>query len=140
MSRRKRISKVLEKAQLRASSLQSISIALDLGNGLTIDAYTQAIDKLDSTLHKYNRMLSEIDQVREQIRETETDLRNLSEHMLIGVAAKYGKDSQEYVMAGGIRKSQRRRPTRTKPASIELGEPPIPTYPQPGQFEPTMVD
>jgi hypothetical protein len=32
--------------------------------------------------------------------------------MLIAVAAKYGKDSYEYEMAGGIRKSERKRPTR----------------------------
>ena len=40
------------------------------------------------------------------------DIRALSERMLIAVAAKYGKDSYEYEMAGGIRKSERKRPTR----------------------------
>jgi hypothetical protein len=33
--------------------------------------------------------------------------------MLAGVAAKYGKDSDEYEKAGGVRKSERKRPTRT---------------------------
>ncbi len=36
----------------------------------------------------------------------------VSERMLIAVAAKYGKDSYEHEMAGGIRKSERKRPTR----------------------------
>ncbi len=33
-----------------------------------------------------------------------------SERMLAGVAAKYGRDSTEYEMAGGTKKSERRRP------------------------------
>ena len=32
-----------------------------------------------------------------------------SERMLAGVAAKYGRDSTEYEMAGGTKKSERRR-------------------------------
>jgi hypothetical protein len=36
-------------------------------------------------------------------------LGELSEKMLIGVAFKYGKDSREYEMAGGVRKSERVR-------------------------------
>jgi hypothetical protein len=34
--------------------------------------------------------------------------------MFLGVAFEYGKDSREYEMAGGVRKSQRKRPTRSK--------------------------
>jgi len=36
----------------------------------------------------------------------------LSEDMLLAVAAKFGKDSPEYEMAGGVRRSERKRPTR----------------------------
>jgi hypothetical protein len=44
--------------------------------------------------------------------EAEKSLQYLTEHMLIGVAWKYGKNSSEYEMAGGIRKSDRKRPMR----------------------------
>jgi hypothetical protein len=33
----------------------------------------------------------------------------MTERMLIGVAFKFGKDSREYEMAGGVRKSERVR-------------------------------
>ncbi|MDF5737696.1 MULTISPECIES: hypothetical protein [unclassified Nostoc] len=32
--------------------------------------------------------------------------------MLLSVAAKYGKNSDEYKMAGGVRRSDRKRPVR----------------------------
>jgi hypothetical protein len=39
----------------------------------------------------------------------------LCERLLLAVAVKYGKDSQEYVMAGGVRKSDRiRKSTATR--------------------------
>jgi len=44
--------------------------------------------------------------------EAEKAVSTFSEKALIGVAFQYGKDSPEYGMAGGIRKSQRKRSTR----------------------------
>jgi hypothetical protein len=39
--------------------------------------------------------------------------------MLVGVAAKYGKNSNEYKMAGGVRKADRKRSApRITPAGI----------------------
>ncbi|WP_413773948.1 hypothetical protein [Nostoc sp. MG11] len=35
-----------------------------------------------------------------------------SEKMLMGIGFKYGKDSREYEMAGGVRKSERIRKSR----------------------------
>lgn len=37
---------------------------------------------------------------------------NLSEKMLMRIGFKYGKDSREYEMAGGVRKSERIRKSR----------------------------
>ena len=42
----------------------------------------------------------------------EKALADLSERMLGGVASKFGKNSSEYEMAGGVRKSDRKRPVR----------------------------
>ncbi|RCJ31599.1 hypothetical protein A6770_19680 [Nostoc minutum NIES-26] len=43
----------------------------------------------------------------------EKDLKQLSEKMLMVVAIKYGKDSAEYEIAGGIRNSDRVRKMRS---------------------------
>jgi hypothetical protein len=50
-----------------------------------------------------------IESSQTEIKELERSLGDLSEQMLIGVAFKYSKDSREYEMAGGVRKSERVR-------------------------------
>lgn len=106
MPRQKRNSQILDRAQHRAVSLQSIDPELDLGRGLTLQAYLNAIATHKTNLDDYNRTLSAIEQLAIAVEESEKVLKDLSERMLMGVGAIYGKDSEEYVMAGGMRKSE----------------------------------
>ena len=46
------------------------------------------------------------------LKEKEKLLRAFSERMLTGVAAKFGKDSEQYQKAGGTKKSDRKKPKR----------------------------
>ncbi|HIK46368.1 MAG TPA: hypothetical protein IGR64_16030 [Leptolyngbyaceae cyanobacterium M65_K2018_010] len=112
MPRQKRSSIALEKAERRAAALKSINPGLDLGGGLTLDSYQLEIEQLRAQLNTYNESLSFVDRALSTVRDTEKQIGALSERMLIAVAARYGKDSYEYEMAGGIRKSERKRPTR----------------------------
>ncbi|BDI17453.1 hypothetical protein ANSO36C_32550 [Nostoc cf. commune SO-36] len=54
-----------------------------------------------------------VDSSRTEIEEMEKHLSQLSEKMLMVVAIKYGKDSREYEMAGGVRSSDRIRKIRS---------------------------
>ena len=117
MARTKRSSQVLEKAEHRCAGLKSISETLDLGEGLNIENYLLLIDSLRSQLATYNESLSIVDRAGSTVQDIEQQLRTLSERMLIAVAAKYGKDSYEYEMAGGTRKSARKRFTRKSQVS-----------------------
>lgn len=112
MPRKKRGSNTLDNAQRRVAGMKSIAPDLDLGDGLTVSHFTQQIELLQSQLGTYNEFLSFADRALSTVEDTERQLRNLSERMLIAVAARYGKDSYEYEMAGGTRKSERKRPTR----------------------------
>ena len=123
MARPKRASTALQNAEKREAGLQSISDNLDLGNALTLQAYTQRIQALRSKISTYNSTLSTLDDLSRDIKGEEQALRDLSEQMLLGVAAKYGKNSGEYGKAGGVPKSERRQPTRKKP---ELATEPSP--------------
>ncbi|MGC1376147.1 MAG: hypothetical protein WA821_07995 [Anaerolineales bacterium] len=116
MSRRKRTSKELEKAQQRANNLKSIDAKLDLSNGLTLAAYQTEIASLQANLETYNNHLSALDAQANDLLAQEKAMAALSERMLEGVSAKYGKDSNAYEQAGGVRKSERKKPTR-KPKS-----------------------
>jgi hypothetical protein len=60
----------------------------------------------------YNTTLSHLEADRAAMQEAEKAVSEMSEKMLIGVDLEYGKDSAECWMAGGVRKSQRKRPAR----------------------------
>ncbi len=89
-----------------------ISENLELGNSLTLDSFTTTIEQIRSKLEAYNSLLAKISVARAELMESETQLKHMSEDMLIGVASKYGKDSYEYKLAGGTRRSERKRPVR----------------------------
>lgn len=84
---------------------------------------TQQIEQLRTKIDTYNTALSVIDASRTDIEQLEKSLSTLCEKLLLAVAVKYGKDSQEYVMAGGVRKSDRIRKstiTRLKTVAEEV--------------------
>ncbi|MEH1832884.1 MAG: hypothetical protein V7L29_12575 [Nostoc sp.] len=109
MARRKRNSSVLERADRRIESLQSISVELDFGEGLTIQAYTMTINDLRSKLAAYNTALSTIDKLTDDVNNAEQVVITMSEKMLLGVGSRYGKNSQEYEMAGGARRGNTKK-------------------------------
>jgi hypothetical protein len=112
MSRKKQTSRVLTKAQVRLASLKAISPEPNLGAGLSVSEYAVVINDLRQTIEAYNTLLANTDNLQTRIKSLETVLADLSEKMLLGVAHVYGKDSEEYELAGGVRKSDRKRPTR----------------------------
>lgn len=115
MSRKKRTSRVLEKAELRAAGLKAIDTTMDFGNARTVANLTAQIEQLRSKLDAYNIALAIIDSYKTEIEALEKSLGDLTDQMLIGIAFKYGKDSREYEMAGGVRKSERiRRSTASR--------------------------
>ncbi len=67
------------------------------------------INELREKLAVYNQARAIVDKAQNALVDAERALNNYSEHMLLSVASRYGKDSDEYGMAGGTRKSDRRR-------------------------------
>jgi hypothetical protein len=112
MARPKRTSSALEKAVRRAAGLASIDTSLDLGSGLTLSAFSTLIETLRTKENAYNSALSNLDRLYREMLETERELSDMAEHMLLGVATRYGKSSVEYGMAGGVPKNQRRKRLR----------------------------
>ncbi|MFN6571640.1 hypothetical protein [Dendronalium sp. ChiSLP03b] len=112
MARRKRTSPVLEKAVRRAAGINSIDVNLNLGHGLTQPAFLTLIETMRTKENAYNTALSNLDKLYREMLETEDELADMAEHMLLGVGTRYGKSSVEYGMAGGVPKSQRRKRLR----------------------------
>ena len=67
------------------------------------------VTDLRNKVDRYNTHLSVADELKNQVGESEKTLKDLSERMLSGVASKYGKNSDEYEMAGGVKKSERKK-------------------------------
>ena len=96
MARNKRMSSVLESAQTRLAALSSIDPKLSLGAGLGMDDYEARISSTRGALDAYyNTLLSQVDGAYNDFLADEASLRDLSERMLAGVGAVYGKDSDE---------------------------------------------
>jgi len=130
MSRRKRSSIILEKAQRRLAGIKAIDPTLSLGSGLSIEAFSNLADDTQQKLEAYNTVLSTVDQAYIAVQTAERSLAELSERMLLGIAVKYGKYSEEYVMAGGSpRKTTQRRSSQadSQPAPTPVVPAPTPS-------------
>jgi hypothetical protein len=114
---------VLERAVRRAASINSIDRNLDLGNGLTLPAFSTLIETMRTRENVYNTALSTLDKLYREMLETEDELADMTEHMLMAVGTRYGKSSVEYGMAGGVPKNQRRKGLRGESPTINDEQP-----------------
>jgi len=122
MPRQKRTSRILEKAEIRMSGLKAVDPAMDFGDSRSLIEMGVEMRKLRDRLESYNRALAEVDSSKKDIDELEKRLADLVDRMLIGVAFKYGKDSREYEMAGGMRKSERIRKSSAARMKSKAGQ------------------
>ncbi|MEH1908037.1 MAG: hypothetical protein V7L05_20850 [Nostoc sp.] len=110
MARLKRSSTALDKGTRRIAGMRSISETLEFGNGLSLVEYERRIQTLQTKLSSYNTMLSSVDEAMGQIELLEQDLISYSEKMLMSVRTHYGKNSLQYMQAGGKPRQSHKRP------------------------------
>ncbi|MBW4688647.1 MAG: hypothetical protein KME40_27075 [Komarekiella atlantica HA4396-MV6] len=122
MSRPKRTSRVLEKAQLRCTGLKSIVPNIKFDEEYSLEKLIESIEQLRAKIDIYNTALSVVDSSKAEIEEMEKNLSSLAEKMLMVVAIKYGKNSREYEMAGGVRTSERIRKIRSSRLKTAVAE------------------
>ncbi|MBD2449043.1 hypothetical protein H6G76_18160 [Nostoc sp. FACHB-152] len=109
MAQRKRNSIALTKAERRIEGIQMINPELDFGNGFSVPIYNTKIVELRDKLTAYNQARAMVEKTQNALLQAEIDLNSYSEMMLLSVASRYGKNSDEYGMAGGTRKSGRKK-------------------------------
>ncbi|MCI5134081.1 MAG: hypothetical protein D3920_03220 [Candidatus Electrothrix sp. AW2] len=122
MAYQRKSSRVIADAQERSADLRAIDPELDLGNNLTVAAYDTKIAEVQTALDAYNGLLAQADAAGNNFRSLEKELRDLSSRMLSGVKVKYGRDSNEYEMAGGTRLSDRKRKSQQDEGESGGGE------------------
>jgi hypothetical protein len=109
MAQRKRNSFALTKAERRIEGMQMINPELSFDNELSIGSYNTKIVEIREKLAAYNQARAIVEKTQNALLEAERELNSYSEQMLLSVASRYGKNSDEYGMAGGTRKSDRKK-------------------------------
>ncbi len=112
MSRRKRSSRILEKAEFRVAGLKAIDPNIHFDDTCNMQKLIQLIEEFHNMLDDYNAAIAMIDSSKKKLDEMEKTLSQISDKMLMGVGFKYGKNSNEYELAGGVRDSDRIRKSR----------------------------
>lgn len=103
------MAKRIAKAETRIAGLHSIDEKLDLGNGLSLDNHRSVLQQLRDKIHTYNKLLSDVDALRDECKLLGRHLDDQNFRMIAAVGAKYGRESAEYVKAGGTRPSDRKK-------------------------------
>lgn len=103
----------LEKGVTRLAAVKSIDTNLDLGNDINVTNYETQLNLLNSKLAAYNTALSTLDNLYNECISQIDVVKDWNERILTGVATKYGKNSTQYEMAGGVKKSERKRVKKT---------------------------
>ncbi len=105
----RRKSTPLDVAKSRWQGLLSQDPVMDLGNGLSAQAFGVSVAALDEQVLKVNNLSAEIQKQRKLLVEMEREMRDLNDRYMKATAAKFGTSSMEYLAIGGVRKKDRRR-------------------------------
>lgn len=117
-----RMSAVLEDSLRRLERIKAIDPPPNFGTGFSIADYETSLNELRLVLGSYNTAIGTVDQLLTQLKMKEKGIRDKRERVLTAIAFIYGKDSDEYVAAGGIRKSERKRPRPRTSSSATVSE------------------
>ena len=113
MGRRKLVRVMdLDKSRARLAAVKSIDPALDLGNNINVANFEKEVNTLTTNLQAYNTALSTVDDLYNVCIAQLDLIKDWNERVLAGVATRYGKNSSEYEMAGGVKKSERKKPAK----------------------------
>lgn len=114
---RKTPSPAMNEAEQKIAGMKSIDPVFDAGNGVTLAAGGTVLDEARVALEDYNMSLAAVDEKLNIFQNKDRAVRAFNKKVLPAVGLKYGTDSDEYEMAGGIRESERKKPVR-KPKPV----------------------
>jgi hypothetical protein len=102
-------SKSLDKAQRRLKGMKYLKPDLDFGNGVSAKEFESKTEDMQATLDAHNALVTEfiakMTTSRDVVKQKDQALAETAERMLNTIAAIYGKDSDEYEMVGGTKRS-----------------------------------
>jgi len=116
------MSPTLDDGWRRLERIKAIDPPPNFGTGFGIADYEANLNELKVCLGSYNTSIGATDQFLTQLKMKEKSVRDMRERILTAIAFIYGKDSDEYVAAGGIRKSERKKRSVKMTSSAPMTE------------------
>ena len=107
-----RTSIALTQVETRLLGLKAVNPSLDFENDRSITKLNLQATELRTKLAEYNDTIAALEGRKNELRDLEKEINELSSIMLKGVGFEYGQDSYEYELAGGVRTSDRVRKSR----------------------------
>ena len=120
--RQREINPIAKATTARLTGLQAIDPALSLGDGLSVAVGQQLVADYASAVAAYNQILRTADAANTQLMALEKRMTDFNKRTLGAVCARFGDDSAAYELAGGIRRSARKKPVRRpRPTPADAG-------------------
>jgi hypothetical protein len=125
MGQKKKKPTIAEASTEQLAGLKAIDPELDLGEGCSVQALQDLINRLRDKVNAHKEALSTIDAIKLEIEALEEELKQLQQKVRLGVAFKFGKESREFRLVGGTSPTEAARKaviTRLKGKSGESSE------------------
>jgi hypothetical protein len=113
--RARRKSKNLQIARQRLAGLKKIKPKPDFGPGSNPEDYEAEVTGYSDEENEYNGEVAALDDRQNRLNTRDRGLGNWNTRILSLVKGRYGADSYEYELVGGVRTSERKKPTKKKP-------------------------
>ena len=106
MYKKKSRSRALDVGLTRSTGFQEIDDNIEFSEGFTKESYEQLVFDTLQSLQKYNAALMRADHAKRLFEKQERELADANERVKAGIVSLYGRDSYEYTLLGGVRKSE----------------------------------
>jgi len=106
MYKKRSRSRALDVGLTRTTGFQEIDGNIEFSEGFTKDSYNELVFETLQTLQKYNAALMRADKAKRLFEKKERELADANERVKAGIVSIYGRDSYEYTLLGGVRKSE----------------------------------
>ncbi len=113
MARPRRKSKNLQVARQRFAGLKQIENP-DFGPNTKPSDYEAEINGYSADEDEYNGEVAALDDRQNRLDARDRGLGQWNQRILAAVKGRYGGDSSEYELVGGVRSSERKKPTKKK--------------------------
>jgi hypothetical protein len=112
MARKAKTDRELQSGKIRLAKVKSVDATLKMNDEVSVANLEATINQGQAALEDYNQTWASLDGKDNLYKSFVKKANDISERLLESVGVKYGKDSNEYEMAGGTRKSERKKPVR----------------------------